>query len=147
MKVFAFAGLVATVAVALFASQAEASDMVRPTPARRHHAKVAHQLSKRSFSGKATWYGVNPGDMGACGTHLDADDFFVALNQGQYGSLNAQSSYCGKTITITNGKKTAQAKILDACPKGVQCHWGALDMSRSLFSYFNDFGVGVFDIK
>lgn len=151
---FFSASAVFAAAVLAVSSSVSADVEGRPSGlARRHHAKVAravtgetHTLEKRAFHGKATWYGVHAGDMGACGTHLNADDYFVALNQGQYGNLNQQSSYCGKKITITNGIKTTQATILDACPKGEQCHWGALDMSRSLFSFFNDFGVGVFDI-
>lgn len=156
MKATFFSASAALAAAVLAISSTTASADVQGRPsglARRHHGKVAravaeesHMLEKRAFKGKATWYGVHAGDMGACGTHLNADDYFVALNQGQYGNLNQQSSYCGKKITITNGIKTTQATILDACPKGVQCHWGALDMSRSLFSFFNDFGVGVFDI-
>jgi hypothetical protein len=119
---------------------------------RRHHSKMAarsvetHSLQKRSFSGKATYYGMSSGDQGACGNMLNSDEFTVALNEVQYGNLNARSSYCGKTITISNGVKTTQAKITDACPTGVQCHFGALDMSTSLFQFFEPMSVGVFDI-
>jgi hypothetical protein len=94
----------------------------------------------------STWYSFGKGALGACGQGLDPNDYVVALNEGQYGSLNAQSSHCGKTITISNGVKTAKARIMDACPKGIQCHWGALDMSQSLFTFFNPLGVGVFNI-
>jgi len=118
---------------------------------RRHHSKVARdgniaQIQKRSFSGLATFYGMSSGDQGACGDMLNENEHTVALNQVQYGDLNSQSSYCGKTITISNGVKTTTARITDACPTGVQCHFGALDMSKSLFTFFNPTSVGVFDI-
>lgn len=77
---------------------------------------------------------------------LNANDFTVALNEVQYGNLNSVSSYCDKTITISNGVKSTQAKITDACPTGEQCHYGALDMSKSLFEFFNPTSVGVFPI-
>jgi hypothetical protein len=139
------------VILAIGSANASQNGMVR-----RHHSKLAarnaastpetHTLQKRSFQGKATFYGMSSGDQGACGDMLDSSEFTVALNEVQYGSLNSVSSYCGKTITITNGVKTAQAKITDACPTGVQCHYGALDMSTSLFKFFNPMDVGVFDI-
>ncbi|UZJ55631.1 hypothetical protein CBS101457_004951 [Exobasidium rhododendri] len=122
---------------------------------RRHHSKISRSVSqniersnleKRSFSGTATWYSFTKGAFGACGDALDPADFVVALNEGQYGSLNAQSPHCFKTITISNGHKTTQARIMDACPRGVQCQSGALDMTQSLFEFFNPLGVGVFEM-
>lgn len=116
---------------------------------RRHHAKVQHELEKRGiFSGQATWYGWTPSSMGACGSKLPENGFYVALNHAQYGNMNQQSPMCNKKITITDGKKTTQATILDACPgDGSTCKWGALDMSKPLFNYFNDFGVGIFNMR
>ncbi|PWN37963.1 uncharacterized protein FA14DRAFT_118922, partial [Meira miltonrushii] len=110
---------------------------------------MQQDLEKRGiFSGQATWYGWSPSSMGACGGKLPQNGYYVALNAPQYGNLNAQSPMCNKQITITDGTKTTQATILDACPgDGSTCKWGSLDMSRPLFSYFNDFGLGVFNIR
>lgn len=151
-----FSILLATVAVAMAIGSSNAEEVNAPKGMiRRHRSQLAardaqetslHVLHKRSFQGKATYYGINPGDRGACGDVLTPGDYTVALNQVQYGNLGVKSSFCGKTITITDGKKTTQAKVVDACPTGVQCHFGALDMSTSLFTFFNDKSVGVFDI-
>lgn len=77
---------------------------------------------------------------------LNANDYIVALNSGQYGDLNSKSSFCGKTITISAFGKSAKARIVDACPEGENCHHGALDMSKALFQHFTDLGAGVFDM-
>lgn len=78
---------------------------------------------------------------------MSPDEHVVALNQPMFGNLNAVSSYCGKTITISAGGKSTTARITDACPESAQtCHYGSLDMSKGLFQYFNDLGVGTFPI-
>lgn len=113
-------------------------------------------LSKRggAFSGRATWYDVETWEAGyvvclhirACGQYIDNDMHIVALNEPMYGNLDSRSSWCGKHIMIANGLKTARAVIMDACPETQQCHYGALDMSMSLFQVFHDLNLGVFDI-
>ena len=94
-----------------------------------------------------TFYGMSDGDKGACGDNLDPNQHIVALNQVQYGDLNAVSKYCGKTIRISCNGKSTTAKIVDACPTGEQCHYGALDMSKSLFKYFHELDIGVFTME
>ncbi|TNY20251.1 hypothetical protein DMC30DRAFT_265805 [Rhodotorula diobovata] len=97
-----------------------------------------HNLSKRGYSGRATFF--EPG-LGACGTYSSSSDYMVAMNQAQYGDLGAVSSWCFQTITISYGGKTANAQVLDACPG---CPYGGLDFSPSLFKHFADESVGVF---
>ena len=106
-----------------------------------------NSLEKRqSFSGRATFYDVG---LGACGeykrvyaslfasrhmlTYSVESDFIVALNTAQYGG-GYPGPNCFKSITISYGGKTAQAKIMDQCPS---CGYGDLDLSRSLFNYFS----------
>jgi len=60
-------------------------------------------------------------------------DFIVALNTAQYGG-GYPGPNCFKSITISYGGKTAQAKVMDQCPS---CGYGDLDLSRSLFNYFS----------
>jgi hypothetical protein len=66
-------------------------------------------------------------------THSVESDFIVALNTPQYGG-GYPGPNCFKSITISYGGKTAQAKIMDQCPS---CGYGDLDLSRSLFNYFS----------
>ncbi|PWN93603.1 hypothetical protein FA10DRAFT_264235 [Acaromyces ingoldii] len=151
MKSTIFTTLAASLVLALTlgAASSEAS-LEAGAPARRHHVKAARALEKRSFKGKATFYHVATGNAGACGQMLSPDEHVVALNQPQFGDLNQQSSWCGKTITISNGIKQTTARVMDACPTSYgpdgQCSHGGLDMSTSLFQFFNPLGVGVFPI-
>ncbi|PWN47080.1 hypothetical protein IE53DRAFT_390791 [Violaceomyces palustris] len=117
---------------------------------RRHHAKMADfefELTKRaSYSGQATFYDVGTGNAGACGDYLNENDHVVALNQPMYGNLNAVSKWCNTRITISDGIRQTTAVIKDACPETTNCHYGALDMSRSLFNFFRPFSDGVFQM-
>ncbi|CAK9780168.1 hypothetical protein CC85DRAFT_274160 [Cutaneotrichosporon oleaginosum] len=91
----------------------------------------------KRFEGKATYYVAG---LGACGNYNTGADMIVALNQAQWDG----GAHCGKSITITEGGKTAQATIVDLCPG---CPYGALDLSESLFSVFHDHGKGVFQLS
>ncbi|BEI84246.1 hypothetical protein CcaverHIS002_0408500 [Cutaneotrichosporon cavernicola] len=97
-------------------------------------APVPH--AKR-FDGKATYYEAG---LGACGGVNTGADKIVALNAQQWDG----GAHCGKTITITEGGKSAQATIVDLCPG---CPYGALDLSESLFTNFHDTGKGVFQLS
>ncbi|GAA5862270.1 hypothetical protein JCM3774_004843 [Rhodotorula dairenensis] len=112
---------------------AAAGDAPHPTEA----PTSSKHLMKRDYNGRATFF--DPG-LGACGGYSSAGDFMVAMNQAQYGDLGAVSSWCFQTITISYGGKTAQAKVMDACPG---CPYGGLDMSPSLFNYFSNPDAGV----
>lgn len=151
MKSTIFTTLAASLVLALTLGTASSeASLEAGAPARRHHVKAARALEKRSFKGKATFYHVATGNAGACGQMLSPDEHVVALNQPQFGDLNQQSSWCGKTITISNGIKQTTARVMDACPTSYgpdgQCSHGGLDMSTSLFQFFNPLGVGVFPI-
>ncbi|KAF9533461.1 hypothetical protein CPB83DRAFT_757582 [Crepidotus variabilis] len=76
---------------------------------------------------------------GACGQWTPPADFVVALNRPQFGQ-GYPAANCFKTITMNYNGKTATAKIVDECP---ECPWGALDLSRSLFTYFAPEEVGI----
>ncbi|KAL9932952.1 hypothetical protein V8E36_008207 [Tilletia maclaganii] len=96
---------------------------------------------------KGTWYKLETGEVD-CGGYYTHADHVVALNQDQYGNLDSRSPYCGHKIRITANGKSALATIVDACPKSPKnCHWGALDMSKGLFSHFADLSVGELDIS
>ncbi|BGP37963.1 hypothetical protein JCM10449v2_001890 [Rhodotorula kratochvilovae] len=73
----------------------------------RDDGEEGHSLSKRGYSGRATFFA--PG-LGACGTYSSASDYIVAMNVGQYGDLGAVSSWCFKTISISYGGKTVNAQ-------------------------------------
>ncbi|KAL0071556.1 hypothetical protein AAF712_001413 [Marasmius tenuissimus] len=90
-------------------------------------------LQKRVDNARFTFF--DPG-LGACGqTHSNAD-FIVALNAPQWDG----GKHCFEMISIQYGGKTHSAQIVDLCPG---CEFGALDMSRDLFSFFDSQDKGV----
>jgi len=106
--------------------------------ARRHHeigkrTGAEINLHKRFDDVRLTFYNAG---MGACGKTNSASDYIVALNHEQYGN----GEYCFKTITITVGRKTVQATIVDEC---MGCPYGALDLSRGLFDDLGSESTGV----
>ncbi|KAL9935340.1 hypothetical protein V8E36_005688 [Tilletia maclaganii] len=106
---------------------------------------MALPISKRGFSGTATFYDAG---LGNCGTTVSPNAMVVALNTAQYGSTSTVSSHCFKTVTITNLKNgnTHTAMVQDSCPT---CSYGDLDMSVSLFSALNNGNLddGIFPIS
>ncbi|KAN0059729.1 hypothetical protein ACQY0O_008301 [Thecaphora frezii] len=107
---------------------------------------VAAPLTKRSYSGQATYYAAG---LGACGWSNTGSDFIVALDAPLWGTTSGQASqYCGKQVVITNNQNgnTQTATISDLCPG---CAYGSLDMSTSLFSALNNgnMDAGVFPIS
>ncbi|TFK25827.1 hypothetical protein FA15DRAFT_638838 [Coprinopsis marcescibilis] len=93
-------------------------------------------LYKRFSDSRWSFYDVG---LGACGEWNVESDFIVALNADQFGS-GYPGPECQKTITLSYGGKTAQAKVMDRCPG---CPYGGLDLSRSLFRYFASEDVGI----
>lgn len=90
---------------------------------------------------------LSPPLYSACGSYLSSSDYVVALAQPLWGNLNVKSPLCGHTITISANGKSTQATIMDACPTGGgNCGGPDLDMSQSLFEFFNPIGVGKFGI-
>ncbi|KAF8975236.1 hypothetical protein BGZ46_009316 [Entomortierella lignicola] len=51
-------------------------------------------------------------------------------------------SQCGRTVSITVGGTTVQAKVVDTCP-AQYCAWGALDLSQAVFKQFAPLSQGV----
>ncbi|KAI1325141.1 RlpA-like double-psi beta-barrel-protein domain-containing protein-containing protein [Xylariaceae sp. FL0255] len=84
-----------------------------------------------SYSGDLTYY--TPG-LGSCGVTNSDSDHVVALSSADY-----DASYCGKTITITKGGKTATASVEDKCPG---CASGSIDVSSTVFEQIADLSVG-----
>ncbi|KAI9020747.1 RlpA-like double-psi beta-barrel-protein domain-containing protein-containing protein [Phycomyces nitens] len=108
--------------------------------------KAVIQKRAQSFSGKATWFvpSKEGGSQGACGPNEADDAHIVALNHPQYGSLSGKSSWCGKKILITYGKKSVTATINDACP---ECAHGDLDLTPVLFAKLGNLNTGILKIK
>lgn len=81
-------------------------------------AKVSasKRLAKRggSYNGRATFYDAS--GRGACGGSLSPSDYIVAINGDMYGDSGSVSSWCFETITITYGKKSHTATVVDECP-------------------------------
>ncbi|KAG9002241.1 hypothetical protein FRB94_004057 [Tulasnella sp. JGI-2019a] len=73
-----------------------------------------HQLERRGhndgpFPGRATWF--IPG-LGACGgARANTSSMIVALNEHQYGNMDAVSKHRGRSIKITYKDKTVMAKV------------------------------------
>ncbi|KAG8918986.1 hypothetical protein FRC01_001542 [Tulasnella sp. 417] len=102
-----------------------------------HHNAASHHLQKR-FSGRATWYDVG---LGACGDYNSPGDYIVALNSHQLDTSVYPPVQCGRKVRITYEGKSAVATVKDECPG---CPFGALDMSKGLFTHFTGLGTGVF---
>ncbi|KAG9046377.1 hypothetical protein FS837_004553 [Tulasnella sp. UAMH 9824] len=102
-----------------------------------HHAVAVHQHQKR-FNGRATWYDVG---LGACGDYNGPSDYIVALNSHQLDTSVYPPVQCGRKVRITYEGKSAVATVKDECPG---CPFGALDMSKGLFTHFTGLGTGVF---
>ncbi|KAK1925007.1 RlpA-like double-psi beta-barrel-protein domain-containing protein-containing protein [Papiliotrema laurentii] len=118
------------------------ADPVVSERTRRSRAHVQRDVSlakRESFNGRATFYDVG---LGACGWTNSANDYIVALNTPQYGG-GYPGPNCGRSITITANGVTVQATIADQCPG---CPYGALDMSRGLFTRFASEDAGTFQM-
>ncbi|KAK7037530.1 hypothetical protein VNI00_011022 [Paramarasmius palmivorus] len=94
-------------------------------------------LSKRNFSGRATFFYVG---LGNCGdTNVDSD-WIVALATSTYSN----GAHCNQQIKITDSKGTSHiATVKDSCPS---CGDGDLDLSPSLFQAFTSLDDGVFQM-
>ncbi|KAH9930960.1 RlpA-like double-psi beta-barrel-protein domain-containing protein-containing protein [Fomitopsis serialis] len=90
-------------------------------------------LERRVDGARLTYYDAG---QNACGGYDSDNDFVVALNAPQWDN----GAHCYKTITIWYAGKSTQAKVTDMCPG---CPWGGLDLSRGLFSFLADLGLGV----
>lgn len=81
--------------------------------------------------------------MGSCGITNAESDSIVALAEDMMASMDGgnpnNNPYCGRSITISYGGKTAQATIEDKCPG---CAGAGLDLTPSLFQQFADLGEG-----
>jgi len=105
-------------------------------------AVAASPLQKR-LQGQATYYNVETGNAGSCGSMLHNSDFVVAMNQVQY-----DQSMCGQPLSITANGKTVQAVVMDMCPTGGgNCNYGDMDLSTGLFQALADLGVGKMAIE
>lgn len=89
-----------------------------------------------SYTGSYTlnYYG---GGLGACGDPINDNDMAVALSVELFGDATVDymtgkttNKWCGKTIAITNGDVTVNAKIMDRCPG---CTGGGLDATPALW--------------
>ncbi|KIO34377.1 hypothetical protein M407DRAFT_240678 [Tulasnella calospora MUT 4182] len=105
-----------------------------------HHNAAAHHHQKR-FSGRATWYDVG---LGACGDYNGPSDYIVALNSHQLDTSVYPPVQCGRKVRITYQGKSAVATVKDECPG---CPFGALDMSKGLFTHFESLGTGEFTMN
>ncbi|KZT74170.1 hypothetical protein DAEQUDRAFT_661052 [Daedalea quercina L-15889] len=90
-------------------------------------------IERRIDGARLTYYDAG---QNACGGYDSDGDFVVALNAPQWDN----GAHCYETITIWYGGKSTQAKITDMCPG---CPYGGLDLSRGLFGFLADLGLGV----
>ena len=110
-------------------------------------AAAAQGGSGKTYSGQATYFLQN-GGYGACGDKNKDSDLGAAINFHLYGNDSKKSSWCGKTLAVTNpkNKKTINLKVWDDCPS---CPGGGdLDLSEGAFKALMDtsLGEGVFKI-
>ncbi|PYI20979.1 hypothetical protein BO99DRAFT_401464 [Aspergillus violaceofuscus CBS 115571] len=82
-------------------------------------------------SGDITYYEVG---LGSCGETNTDSEHVLALSH-----TIMQKSYCGKSVTINYGGKTATGTIVDTC---MGCAEGSIDLSSSLFLELAELGAG-----
>lgn len=93
-----------------------------------------------AFNGDLTWYTIGLGACGEDDTGKDMTDPIVALSYLLMGTESNDNPYCGKTITISYGGKTATATVKDKC---MGCAIHAIDVSQLVFTeVIGDLGVG-----
>lgn len=90
------------------------------------------------YTGDMTYYDVG---LGSCGWTSSPSDSVVALSHLYMDNpANPNNNpLCGRTISISYGGKQTQAEVVDTCEG---CSIESIDMSDSLFEYFEDLSVG-----
>ncbi|KAF8972830.1 hypothetical protein BGZ46_010032 [Entomortierella lignicola] len=150
MNILAKLTVLAAAALAVTAAPVQPSANVRHTSASiRHTSATLIPVSKQSvqpqskssgdYTGRGTWF---TDTVGSCGVPFDTNDLIVAMNAEQMGGV----SQCGRTVSISVGGTTVQAKVVDTCP-AEYCSFGALDLSQAVFKQFAPLSQGVLDIK
>ncbi|KAJ6604683.1 RlpA-like double-psi beta-barrel-protein domain-containing protein-containing protein [Mycena vulgaris] len=101
------------------------------------HITPLHRQPKRGDANtgdkRFSFYDVG---LGACGGTNSASEYVVALTTEMWNN----GDNCYKEISLTYKGKTANAQIVDEC---MSCPYGGLDLSTSLFNFFEDPGVGI----
>ncbi|CDH49807.1 hypothetical protein RO3G_04997 [Lichtheimia corymbifera JMRC:FSU:9682] len=135
---FRFVTILALVIVASLLTAAAPAGKISNTPA-------AHNTKRSSYSGKGTFFtpSINGGSTGSCGEYEADDEYVVALNAKQYGSLTSKSGWCFKKIRIHHDGKQVEATIKDACP---ECQYGDLDLGPKVFKELDTLVKGIIDI-
>ena len=151
-RIILFAAALAAVVLCLFSNVAEAA-AVAQQPSRAERSVLEKRSggnkyktsSSKNFSGKATWFipSTEGGSMGACGKYEADDEYIVAMNAEQYGSMSKVSDVCGKRVKIYHSGKSVEAVINDACP---ECKYGDLDLTKPVFGTLGEFKTGILDI-
>ncbi|KAI9811489.1 MAG: hypothetical protein M1827_005472 [Pycnora praestabilis] len=88
-------------------------------------------------TGDITFYAAG---LGACGETSDgsAEDV-IALPFGMMGTQSNGNPFCGKTVTIKLGSKSATATVVDKC---MGCTGNSIDLSTHVFNQLADESVG-----
>lgn len=152
-RIILLAAALAAVVLCLFSNVAEAA-AVAQQPSRAGRSVLEKRggggdkykkPSSKNFSGKATWFipSTEGGSMGACGKYEADDEYIVAMNAEQYGSMSKVSDVCGKRVKIYHNGKSVEAVINDACP---ECKYGDLDLTKPVFGTLGEFKTGILDI-
>ncbi|GAA6059624.1 hypothetical protein JCM10212_004127 [Sporobolomyces blumeae] len=109
-------------------------------PADRNNATT--HLTKRSYSGQATFY-TQGGNPGACGDYHSDSDYIVALQSSMYSG----GSHCGSYIKVTNTNTGAstKVKVADECPS---CEGSeSIDLSTAAFEAIGSKDKGVLPVS
>lgn len=91
------------------------------------------------YTGDITFYDTE--GTSACGdSNIDGYSYdAIALPYAFMGTQSNDNPYCGKTITIKNGDKTATGTVIDKC---MGCTGMSIDLSRHLFDQLADESLG-----
>lgn len=131
--------LITTTAAAAAYTVAVSSSAEEYAAAAATTAATSSDASSSTYTGDITFYDTE--GTSACGdSNIDGYSYnAIALPYGFMGTASNDNPYCGKTITIKNGDKTATGTVIDKC---MGCTGMSIDLSRHLFDELADEAEG-----
>lgn len=122
----------------------KAPEPVAPPPPQIQVAQPAAPAAANSHVGELTFFQVG---LGACGFNdagKDHSENIVALSHLMMGEQSNGNPYCGRSITVSYGGKTAQAIVRDKC---MGCAYNNIDGTEKLFTEFQPLTKGRFEVQ
>ncbi|KAK3384833.1 RlpA-like double-psi beta-barrel-protein domain-containing protein-containing protein [Podospora didyma] len=92
-------------------------------------------IDRAATPGTFTYYNVETGSVGACGSRNRNTDMVVAM-----ASADFKQSNCFRKLRVKYNGKTILVQVTDSCPG---CKKGGLDLSQGAFKQLANLNVGL----